>query len=633
MNESQLKSIPTLVLGDLPPREREHYFKFLVENEVQFVEDEHGYFVAVIRVINPKLNSTTTKKAKGDKQRLFQSTFSYQQKVVSNESPKEEPSSQRSKSKTPERKRNISPFKPDFSPNQMKGISDFLDQDMSQSFKNNGESMDTKRSVNSKTPDRQREDPMKVFLKNTKFQNMVNLLKLQSGTHLRPKILSIGNLIRAIEEIYNAKYKQDTAIIEEELVRKASNKQPVPFPEFVADYLADKYKNRRMIEQNTIDLCQSLETYEKDYVEIKTFSNFLTAFLDSDDLIFFLFVRNSIQKILGLQFAPKFPGQRVTEDTRSIFLNMKQCIKVTNVVFADEESLQKTFISQVDKVMQNSDNLESLINVASFMELFLEIYHEVQPSRHMMNSNLSPFHSDDSPKHQEDTFAESMIHHENEFEGESEILKSLDFSSMLKSVYSAPKDTPPLLSEKMMKSSDFFEKKSNENSESKLPEMPVRVAQRPVEPVIKIAEPVRKGSTPRQSPQDDLKKSCIDYSDSKLVDQFVLLILKSLTDVPRPVITEIRPQVVSYLSAKMTGLIEALFSFDKRRWLELLETDNKESLKHVEVLQKQVRQLQRTMASEEDIDSICRTILQTPELKKLIGSHITNLSQQYANKW
>ena len=52
--EDNLKNIPTIVLSERPQAEREKYFKFLLENEVQFIEDGHGYYTAIIKVVNTK---------------------------------------------------------------------------------------------------------------------------------------------------------------------------------------------------------------------------------------------------------------------------------------------------------------------------------------------------------------------------------------------------------------------------------------------------------------------------------------------------------------------------------------------------------------------------------------------------
>lgn len=82
-----LNSIPTLVLKDLPKRERDQYFNFLLENEVQFVEDEEGYFVAVIKVVNPKLPGLETSNSKSPI-RAMQATFSFRQKTVAVDSPR-----------------------------------------------------------------------------------------------------------------------------------------------------------------------------------------------------------------------------------------------------------------------------------------------------------------------------------------------------------------------------------------------------------------------------------------------------------------------------------------------------------------------------------------------------------------
>ena len=52
--DDQFKNIPTIVLSELPQVEREKYFKFLLENEVQFIEDGNGYYTALIKVLNSK---------------------------------------------------------------------------------------------------------------------------------------------------------------------------------------------------------------------------------------------------------------------------------------------------------------------------------------------------------------------------------------------------------------------------------------------------------------------------------------------------------------------------------------------------------------------------------------------------
>lgn len=138
--EDQLKNIPTIVLSELPQAEREKYFKFLLENDVQFIEDGRGYYTAIIKVLNSKGNLHIDQLAlpRLEKSRILNSTFSYKQKMVITESPRSiTPTSanrsfakstekSKSKSKSPIR-RGRSPN--DYSAQKMKGISDLLDQE------------------------------------------------------------------------------------------------------------------------------------------------------------------------------------------------------------------------------------------------------------------------------------------------------------------------------------------------------------------------------------------------------------------------------------------------------------------------------------------------------------------------
>ena len=137
-------------------------------------------------------------------------------------------------------------------------------------------------------------------MQGTKFQEFFFLLKIQASSHLRPKTLSISVLLKNLEEIYSARYKKETQT--EEKLRKSEDN--TNFSEFVAEFLNEKYKNKRMTDQNALDLCQSIETYESENVEVRIFSNFLSQILTNEILIFFLYVRNTVSSIVNLQLIP-----------------------------------------------------------------------------------------------------------------------------------------------------------------------------------------------------------------------------------------------------------------------------------------------------------------------------------------
>ena len=145
----------------------------------------------------------------------------------------------------------------------------------------------------------------------------------------------------------------------------------------------------------------------------------------------------------------------------------------------------------------------------------------------------------------------------------------------------------------------------------------------PKEPVID-SRPLPKG------PFDKIKELCIEHCENDLVNQFVSIILSGYLDDDTEGKEEIMQYVESIVSNKMNSLIEALCRCDKRKWMEILETDNKECLRHCEGLQKKLRDIQKkgNQIAGDDIDQICKEILQTPELKKFIGDKIKEICQE-----
>lgn len=107
--------------------------------------------------------------------------------------------------------------------------------------------------------------------------------------------------MKNIEDIYSARYKKETSF-EEKSKKREDNIQS--FSEFLSEYLNEKYKNKRVVDQNAIDLCQSLETYDTEHTEIRIFSEFLSNIHSAEILVFFLYARNTTQNILSLQLTP-----------------------------------------------------------------------------------------------------------------------------------------------------------------------------------------------------------------------------------------------------------------------------------------------------------------------------------------
>lgn len=72
--------IPTVLLSELNESDREKYFQFLLENDVAFTLDESGYYVAIIRVVNPK--GPVLRENRDASPKVTRETFSSKQKSV-----------------------------------------------------------------------------------------------------------------------------------------------------------------------------------------------------------------------------------------------------------------------------------------------------------------------------------------------------------------------------------------------------------------------------------------------------------------------------------------------------------------------------------------------------------------------
>lgn len=299
--EDQYKNIPTIILGELPLSEREKYFKFLVENDVQFTEDHQGYYTAIIKVVNSKGKTQLDQSSllRSDKSRILESTFSSKQKMVITDSPRS--ASPSSLNRSIKSKSSRSPitrgnYPKDYSPSRARGITDLLEEDRLSSNvifpQKSNPTLNTSRS-STRTPEKTRQDPLKLFLQTTKFQEFMNCLKVQQSSQLRPKTLSLTIVNKNIEEIYSARYKRE--------LDDRGRKGDLAFSEFVAEFFLDKCKNKRMADQSALDFCQSLETYDVDNLEVKIFSDFLMNSHHSEVLIFFLYARHTCSNALGLQ--------------------------------------------------------------------------------------------------------------------------------------------------------------------------------------------------------------------------------------------------------------------------------------------------------------------------------------------
>ena len=101
----------------------------------------------------------------------------------------------------------------------------------------------------------------------------------------------------------------------------------------------------------------SLDFYGLKHKDIKVFQQFVTEEYDTDDLIFYLFVRSCIEKELKVFFLEKAKenlgeGVLYGQEDDDIMVPVKKCEKLAKAVFGSEEkNLLKTFIKLREKIV------------------------------------------------------------------------------------------------------------------------------------------------------------------------------------------------------------------------------------------------------------------------------------------
>ena len=132
-------------------------------------------------------------------------------------------------------------------------------------------------------------------------------------------------------------------------------------------------------------------------------------------------------------------------------------------------------------------------------------------------------------------------------------------------------------------------------------------------------------STPSHNVQeldiDRIKTDLADHIINRRVDQYIYIyiyriidfMLGDYTQLDREICGLIKLEVKNMLSNKIRLLLEALFNYDKRRWLELLmiEDPDEQQLNYIESIHLSLRTiLQTNSLNLPEMDQISRLILQ-----------------------
>ena len=217
-----------------------------------------------------------------------------------------------------------------------------------------------------------------------KFISMVNPL-----VGIRGKRMNLAELHYCIEEIYSIRFIND------------SNKdneldQNFPFPNFVLEFLSNKYVKKPIVDQHSLDLILSIDFFKSKDIIVDIFSKFLNEELDADDLEFYLYVRFCIEKELNTTFieltrTQNKKGKLTDEDKEKTCLSIKSCLNLANNIYGEEqEELLNNFMNKIEEILTEQKNRgikKNLIEADQILSITLQNYHENKFNNNNMNNN------------------------------------------------------------------------------------------------------------------------------------------------------------------------------------------------------------------------------------------------------
>ena len=210
------------------------------------------------------------------------------------------------------------------------------------------------------------------------YSKLINVINPPPG--IKGAKMDINALKYMIQEIYSLKFLKDT----QALLNKGEEDEPEPFPIFVGNFLLNKFPRKEMLYKKSIDFMLSLDFYGMKNKNIKIFQQFVTEEYDSDDLIFFLFVRSCIEKELKQFFLEKAKenlgqGSLYGEDNDDILVPVKKCKKLAKAIFGDEEEeLMNNFLENIQTLVKTepADSQKKYLKANSILNMALANYHE-----------------------------------------------------------------------------------------------------------------------------------------------------------------------------------------------------------------------------------------------------------------
>ena len=361
------KNVKTVIFSELPQQDKIKYFNFLLENDINFSRDESGNYVALVKVLNPAFYGgaqTNVKTKMTPKDRSKKNS-----KVLMNEKEIKE-----------DKKENK---------NQIKNVGD-KNKNYEIPIDNNTSLKSKKPKINSEFFEKEKKViKQKNFLDSFegRYQKFIQLVNPLVG--VRGKRMNINELHYCIEEIYSIRFINDS--------NKDNVEQSFPFPNFVLEFLTNKYIKKPTVDQHSLDLILSIDFYKTKDVIVDIFSKFLNEDLGGDDLEFYLYVRYCIEQELNTTFIElarqkNKKGKLNEEEKDKTCLTVKSCLNLANNIYGDEqEEMLNNFMNKIEEILTKQKNKgikKNLISAEEILKFTLESYHQNKLDNTDNNKNI-----------------------------------------------------------------------------------------------------------------------------------------------------------------------------------------------------------------------------------------------------
>ena len=199
--------------------------------------------------------------------------------------------------------------------------------------------------------------------------------------------MNINELHYCIEEVYSIRFINDSG--------KDNEEQNFPFPNFVMEFMNNKYVKKPTIDQHSLDLILSIDFYKTKDIIVNIFSQFLNEELDSDDLEFYLYARFCIEKELNTTFIElarqkNKKGKLNEEEKDKTCLSVKSCINIANNIYGEEqEEMLNNFMNKIEEILTEQKNKgikKNLISAEQILSFTLNYYHQ-NKNNYNVNNN------------------------------------------------------------------------------------------------------------------------------------------------------------------------------------------------------------------------------------------------------